>query len=66
VWHALDVISPSAYSFYSAFSSGLSNHQAGLGSWQDLCAAVAGDWTGFSSRFAKDWADLLRLPEDQR
>ncbi|MCY1075314.1 hypothetical protein [Archangium lansingense] len=63
---ALDAIGPSSTVFYSSFSNGLNNHQAGLGTWQDLCTAVAGDWTGFSSRFAKDWAELLRLPADQR
>jgi hypothetical protein len=62
----LDAISPSSFPFYSSFSSGLSAHQAGLGTWEDLCAAVAGDWTGYSNRFAKDWAGLLRLPEERR
>ncbi|WP_375771497.1 hypothetical protein NR798_11510 [Archangium gephyra] len=62
----LDAISPSSIAFYSSFSSGLSAHQSGLGTWQDLCAAVAGDWTGYSRRFAKDWAELLRLPEELR
>jgi hypothetical protein len=27
---------------------------------------VARDWTGFSRGFAKDWAQLLSLPADQR
>jgi hypothetical protein len=62
----LDAISPSARAFYAPFTIGLENYQARLGSQEDLCNAVAGDWAGRSGGFAKDWANLLRLPEAQR
>jgi hypothetical protein len=48
------------------FSAGLSAFQPGLGTRIDLCQAVAKDWTGFSRGFAKDWAQLLSLPPEQR
>jgi hypothetical protein len=63
---ALDAISPSSTVFYAPFAIGLENYQDQLATQQDLCAAVAGDWAGYSRGFAKDWASLLRLPEDLR
>jgi hypothetical protein len=62
----LDAISPSARSFYAPFTIGLESYQDGLGTQEDLCNAVAGDWAGLSRGLAKDWAALLRLPENQR
>jgi hypothetical protein len=62
----LDAISPSSTVFYAPFTIGLENYQSRLGTQEDLCRAVAGDWTGYSRTFAKDWANLLRLPENQR
>ncbi|MFY0581465.1 hypothetical protein ACN28S_50875 [Cystobacter fuscus] len=63
---ALDAISPSTHPFYEPFSAGLSSFQPGLGTRIDLCQAVARDWTGFSGGFARNWAQLLSLPADQR
>ncbi|WNG20976.1 hypothetical protein [Cystobacter fuscus] len=62
----LDAISPSEHPFYEPFSAELSTFQPGLGTRIDLCQAVARDWAGFSRGFAKDWAQLLSLPADQR
>jgi hypothetical protein len=63
---ALDAISPSPIVFYAPFAIGLDNYQGNLGFQEDLCAAVAGDWSAYSRGFAKGWTSLLRLPESQR
>ncbi|ATB43589.1 hypothetical protein CYFUS_009069 [Cystobacter fuscus] len=63
---ALDAISPSEHPFYEPFSVGLNGFQPGLGTRIDLCQAVAQDWAGFSRGFARNWAQLLSLPADQR